>query len=149
MTNSGYARSLLLAAACAMAVPLAAAAQDRVPAGARPKVDFGKVEFESKCATCHGVDGKGRGPTAPFLNRVAADLTGLAKANGGVLPVSAMYDVIVGDKDVGAHGSRDMPVWGNRYRVRVEAKETDATIERRATEQIDALVRYLRSIQAK
>ena len=55
---------------------------------------------------------------------------------------------ITGDAIV-AHGSRDMPVWGNRYRVRVEAKETDATIERRATEQIDALVRYLRSIQAK
>ena len=89
------------------------------------------------------------GPTKPFLTRIVPDLTTLAKSNGGVLPVSAMYDVIVGDKDVGAHGSRDMPVWGNRYRVRVEAKETDATIERRATEQIDALVRYLRSIQAK
>lgn len=151
MTYSGYAQSLLLAAACAMAVPLAAAAQDRVPAGARPKVDFGKVEFESTCATCHGVDGKGRGPTAPFLNRVAADLTGLAKANGGVLPVAAMYDVIAGEKTVAGHGSRDMPAWGQAYRIQAGEYYVDVPYDPEAyvRARILAVIEYIYRLQAK
>ena len=98
---------------------------------------------------CHGIDGHGDGPRAKSLTSAPADLTRIAKANNGVFPSRRLAQIIDGRALAGAHGPRDMPVWGNRYRVRVEAKETDATIERRATEQIDALVRYLRSIQAK
>ena len=115
------------------------------------KVDFGKVEFESKCATCHGVDGKGRGPTAPFLNRVAADLTGLAKANGGVLPVAAMYDVIAGEKTVAGHGSRDMPAWGQAYRIQAGEYYVDVPYDPEAyvRARILAVIEYIYRLQAK
>ena len=109
----------------------------------------GLTEYELSCMPCHGIDGHGDGPRAKSLTSAPADLTRIAKANNGVFPSRRLAQIIDGRALAGAHGPRDMPVWGNRYRVRVEAKETDATIERRATEQIDALVRYLRSIQAK
>jgi hypothetical protein len=43
------------------------------------------------------------------------DLTILAKMNNGVLPFSAVYEIIDGRKTVMAHGMRDMPIWGDRY----------------------------------
>ncbi|MDP1781172.1 MAG: cytochrome c, partial [Hydrogenophaga sp.] len=90
----------------------AALAQGR-PATADP----GKREFDANCASCHGTSGKGDGPLVPFLTRSPPDLTQLAKRNGGVLPMSRLYDVIDG-AEVPAHGSRDMPVWGRDYRVK-------------------------------
>jgi hypothetical protein len=46
----------------------------------------------------------------------APDLTQLAKNNGGVFPLSRVYEVIGGAG--AAHGSRDMPIWGQDYKVR-------------------------------
>ena len=43
------------------------------------------------------------------------NLTVLAKKNKGVLPFSAVYEIIDGRKTVMAHGTRDMPIWGDRY----------------------------------
>ncbi len=77
--------------------------------------DAGKTEFEAKCAVCHGVDGKGDGPLASQLKTTPADLTQLSKKNGGVFPLSAVYEKIDGRQEVKAHGTRDMPVWGYRY----------------------------------
>jgi hypothetical protein len=42
-------------------------------------------------------------------------LTVLAKNNGGVFPFNSIYEVIDGRKVIIAHGTRDMPIWGNRY----------------------------------
>src|ERR1019366_1565146 len=75
-------------------------------------LDAGKSEFQSSCATCHGTDGKGKGPLSEQLRVAPADLTVLAKKNNGVFPVSAIYEVIDGRKEIAAHGTRDMPVWG-------------------------------------
>jgi mono/diheme cytochrome c family protein len=84
------------------------------PAGAQD-VDAGKTEYQSFCATCHGVDGKGAGPISPLLKVAPPDLTVLAKKNDGVFPFSSVYKVIDGRQAIVAHGSRDMPIWGNRY----------------------------------
>jgi hypothetical protein len=43
------------------------------------------------------------------------DLTVLAKKNGGVFPTERVHQIIDGRAQVGAHGSREMPVWGSRY----------------------------------
>ena len=77
--------------------------------------DPGKSEFQSSCATCHGIDGEGKGPLSPQLKAAPADLTVLAKKNNGVLPFETIYEVIDGRKEVAAHGTRDMPIWGNRF----------------------------------
>ena len=77
--------------------------------------DIGKLEYESSCASCHGVDGKGTGPVAAALKTKPADLTTIAKENNGVFPFGHIYGVIDGRQKVKSHGARDMPIWGFRY----------------------------------
>ena len=78
-------------------------------------VDEGKFLFASSCASCHGIDGNGNGPLLAVLNVAPPDLAVLAKKNGGVFPVSTIYEVIDGRKTIAAHGTRNMPVWGFLY----------------------------------
>ena len=77
--------------------------------------DAGKADFQSSCASCHGVDGKGKGPVSEQLKLPPADLTILAKKNNGVFPTNAVYETIYGSKTISAHGTREMPIWGERF----------------------------------
>lgn len=77
--------------------------------------DIGKSEFQSSCASCHGADGKGKGPVSDQLKIPPSDLTMLAKNNNGVFPTYAAYKIIEGSKTVPAHGTREMPIWGERF----------------------------------
>ncbi|WP_454627468.1 c-type cytochrome [Bradyrhizobium cenepequi] len=78
-------------------------------------LDIGKSEFESSCASCHGTDGKGKGPVSEQLKVPPSDLTMLAKNNNGVFPTNAVYETIDGSKTIAAHGTREMPIWGERF----------------------------------
>ena len=84
-------------------------------AGRAQENDAAKSEFQSSCATCHGIDGKGKGPFSEHLKVAPADLTVLAKKNGGVFPLNDVYAAIYGIKNIVTHGNRDMPIWGLRY----------------------------------
>ena len=77
-------------------------------------VDVGKSEFRSSCASCHGTDAKGKGPVSDQLKIPPPDLTMLAKSNG-VFPADAVYETIDGSKKIPAHGTREMPIWGERF----------------------------------
>ena len=77
---------------------------------------IGAVEFEQSCAICHGFDGKGKGIMSDSLTKTPADLTILTKNNNGYFPFTQIYEVIEGSTQAGSHGSRDMPLWGDRYR---------------------------------
>ncbi len=100
--------------------------------------DRGRLEYTSKCAVCHGIDAKGRGPLATQLTTAPADLTQLAKRNGGNFPEATINEKIDGTKEVEAHGPRDMPVWGYKYGA--------GNHPGRKTRQ-QALIEYLRRIQ--
>ena len=78
-------------------------------------LDPGKAEYHSSCASCHGIDGKGNGPVGADLKVPPSDLTVLARKNNGVFPFNSVYETIDGRKSVIAHGTRDMPIWGDRY----------------------------------
>lgn len=111
--------------------------------------DFGKLEYESNCANCHGLDGTGNGPYNALLQRSAPDLTQLAKRNNGVFPLSRVYDVIDG---AGAgHGSREMPIWGLDYKIRAAEyyMDTPYNPEVYVRTRILALVEYLNRLQGK
>ena len=84
-------------------------------AGRAENIDAGKAEFLSSCASCHGADGKGKGPVSEQLKVAPADLTILAKTNNGVFPANAVYETIYGSKNVAAHGTPEMPIWGERF----------------------------------
>jgi mono/diheme cytochrome c family protein len=112
----------------------------------------GRNEFLRSCASCHGVSGKGDGPVAKSLSPPPADLTGLSEANNGVFPVSRVYEVIDGRIERLVHGTRDMPVWGERYMREMRSPESqdfvskdwdEATVRRR----ILALVEYISTLQ--
>ena len=114
--------------------------------------DIGKKEFESKCATCHGLSGKGDGPQSQALPTMPADLTVLAKRNGGVFPTQRVYEIIDGRQEVAAHGPRTMPVWGRFFQVDVPDLPDDAagTFDFRETtvhDKIQALIDYLIRLQ--
>jgi mono/diheme cytochrome c family protein len=113
--------------------------------------DPGKSEFQSSCAACHGIDAEGKGPLSRQLKVLPADLTVLAKKNNGVFPFQTIYEVIDGRKEVAAHGTRDMPIWGNRYGPNVAQTfivpgfDPESTIRMRILTIID----YLNRIQKK
>ena len=79
------------------------------------EVDIGKAEFQSSCASCHGADAKGNGPVSGQLKTTPSDLTMLARNNSGVFPTNAVYETVYGSKSVPAHGTREMPIWGERF----------------------------------
>jgi len=80
---------------------------------------IGESEFKSYCAGCHGLDGKGNGPFVEFLKTSPRSLTTLAQENQGVFPFHRIYEVIDGTGQMPAHGTRDMPVWGERYATEI------------------------------
>lgn len=76
----------------------------------------GPEMYKAYCAACHGQDGKGAGPAASALKTAPADLTLLSKKNGGKFPTLAVQGYIRGDSNPAAHGSREMPMWGDIFR---------------------------------
>lgn len=114
------------------------------------KVDMGKREFESNCASCHGTSGKGNGPITDLLKKSPPDLTQLTKKNNGVFPMERLYKMIEGG-DVAAHGGRDMPVWGRDYRLQAAEYYMDAPYDPEAfvRARILTLLEYINRLQAK
>jgi len=78
-------------------------------------IDIGKIEYQSNCASCHGMDAKGDGPVSKELKTRPTDLTLLAKKNKGVFPLNAVYRIIDGRDQIASHGTKEMPVWGYRF----------------------------------
>jgi len=78
-------------------------------------LDFGQAEFLSKCAPCHGPDGKGAGPVSATMKPMPADLTVLAKRNNGIFAADIIYKKIDGREARTSHGSTEMPIWGCRH----------------------------------
>ena len=94
------------------------------------------------CAVCHGKDGKGGGPAAAALKKEPADLTQLARKNGGKFDELRVQTVITGSDVVAAHGSRDMPTWGSVF----ASMTTNEGIRRI---RINALIKHVETMQAK
>ena len=120
-----------------------------VSAAQEPEViELGKREFQRSCATCHGVEATGNGPVASALNVKPADLTQLANRHGGVFLFWRTYEKISGQDEqlIPGHGTREMPIWGERFRFAPKDSEDQKTSVRG---RILSLVHYLQSIQAK
>jgi mono/diheme cytochrome c family protein len=99
--------------------------------------------FTTYCAVCHGKDAKGNGPAANALKVLPADLTMLAKKNGGKYPSERVASTIRGDVDVPAHGTREMPIWGNLFYHMSQGHQAEVQLR------IANLNRYIESLQVK
>ena len=125
---------------------LAAASQEKpgikivpptnVPASSGPEM------FKTYCAVCHGTSGKGDGPAAQALKTAPPDLTQIARRNNGQFAELKVQQSITMDHEVGAHGNREMPVWGQVFRS-IESGDSIWRLR------VQNLTQYIRSIQAK
>ncbi|MEN8181339.1 MAG: cytochrome c [Myxococcota bacterium] len=104
----------------------------------------GRELFQLYCSSCHGGNGSGNGPVAAALRMPPADLRRIAARRGGSFPAEEVAAYIDGRRDVAAHGTRQMPVWG--YVLGEKFRRRQAPEEAVAAE-IRLLVEHLRSIQ--
>jgi mono/diheme cytochrome c family protein len=138
--------TVVMTAALSLAVAAAVAAQEKpkIVMQPPPYVDVNNPQamFGEYCAACHGKGGRGDGPAAAALKTVPADLTRINARNGGKFPDTKVRRYIEGLDEIPAHGSRDMPVWGQVLR---QLPGGDAAVKMR----VEALTKYIQSIQQK
>lgn len=102
------------------------------------QIQKGHKLFDQYCATCHGISGKGEGPVAAALKVGPPDLTAIQQP-GEKFPFYRVQTKIDGEKEVAAHGTSKMPVWGQVFR------RTSGEMQRHAD--VFVLVKYIESIQ--
>jgi mono/diheme cytochrome c family protein len=100
--------------------------------------------FRTYCASCHGTSARGDGTLAGAMTRKPADLTEIAKRNGGQYPSELVFRTIDGKNPVRGHGGPDMPVWGDAF-----ARSRDGGDATKVRTMIQSLVDYLESIQSR
>ena len=103
----------------------------------------GKIMYQSYCAPCHGVDGRGNGPVASAMKTQPVDLTQLARMNHGTYPENHVVSVLQFGTSLPAHGSAAMPLWGHLFE-RIEPAQSQETAFR-----ISNLTHYLKTMQAQ
>lgn len=113
---------------------------------AQSQVDLGKRAYADNCASCHGISGKGDGALRVHLVKAPPNLTTLAKRNGGAFPRERVRETIDGrtSTEIGPHGTREMPIWGQVYRT-----QGTQTVDFPVRNRIDSLVDFLAQIQEK
>jgi mono/diheme cytochrome c family protein len=108
-------------------------------------VAAGEIEFQTSCAVCHGADARGQGIMTPHLTLQPTNLRHLAQASGGKFPFWEVYRIVEGRGLVPGHGSRDMPIWGDRFRASGGGDPESAQTQ--AAGRILSIVFYLEHIQ--
>jgi mono/diheme cytochrome c family protein len=103
----------------------------------------GKEMYTSYCAVCHGTEGKGNGPAASALKVAPADLTVLSKNDGGKYPAMKVSSAIRGTATLPAHGSEEMPMWGDLFRSMSNGHEGEVQ------QRVGNLTHYIETLQTK
>ncbi|MCX6586513.1 MAG: c-type cytochrome [Acidobacteria bacterium] len=106
------------------------------------RANDGAEMYRAYCASCHGMDGKGFGPATAALHGPLPDLTKLAQANEGAFPSASVLMTLGRVRGSGAHGSEEMPIWGDVFRA-----SSGGTDELEVQMRLYNLMRYLDGIQ--
>ena len=137
--------SVVILALAVVLGPWSGTLEKRTTAQEMEVIVGGEIEYRNYCAACHGSDGKGQGPMGRFLSVRPADLTLLSKKNSGTFPFWQTYRAIDGREEVRGHGTREMPLWGDRFRSQAGGHDTGSRAQ--AAGRLLALVFYLQHIQ--
>lgn len=107
----------------------------------------GRALYLDYCSTCHGAEGKGDGPLAGDWEKPPADLTGIARRNGGTFPLARVMSTIDGYGRSKSHGAT-MPEMGQVFQDAEQVMvDTGDGIETPVPVPLLELAEYLRSIQ--
>jgi len=135
------ASTVVLAAALAAGSAAVASAEEGKGDG---YAQAGERLYHQHCGACHGVTAEGNGPVATLLDPRPPDLTKIAERHDGTFPDDKVRRMIDGRDPVVAHGTREMPVWGQRF---AEGAPPGLGAESYARGQVLLLVQYLSTIQ--
>jgi mono/diheme cytochrome c family protein len=113
-------------------------------AAQEPPAHPGEAVYRQYCGACHGIGADGKGPLATILEPKPADLRAIAARRDGVFPDAEIVRIVDGRDPIVAHGTRDMPVWGERLRDEVGL---GPTTEARTRGTLNLIVQYLKSVQ--
>lgn len=108
-------------------------------------INPGQAAYLKYCSACHGAEGKGDGVVSGAMRPKPADLTMLAKQNGGQFPYARVQNIIDGRSRLSAHGDSDMPVWGEVFTEEKAAAQSDAQVRGK----VQLIASYLATIQAR
>ena len=124
MTKTGW-RTLLMVTAVVLSAGAMLVAQQQTP----PKKTINRVPithtsmasgqemYGAYCAACHGKEGRGDGPAASEFKTPPTNLTLLSAKNNGKFPDLHVVSVLqYGPNTTKAHGTKDMPIWGDLFR---------------------------------
>ena len=139
MKNDSAFHYLLLA--LLLIAALATAPSGRAQTPSPTAASNGQAIFEDYCAACHGRDGKGDGPAARALKTPPIDLTEISHNHAGKFPEPEIRKIILGQDMMPSHGTEAMPIWGKIF-TKIGDPNT-------VGQRVDALLIYLRQIQAK
>lgn len=110
-------------------------------------------DFLLLCADCHNRDARGNGPLAKELTKKPPDLTRIKQRAQGKFDEKAVYDWILGLNMTEAHGTREMPVWGDWLMDEAMGNDTSLAGAKAAEQQVErrvmGIVRYLESLQTE
>jgi hypothetical protein len=107
-------------------------------------VSQGERTFRRLCASCHGTDGAGVIGSVEPPGSKPPDLRMIAARRGGRFDRAEIAEWIEGRSLPDAHGTRRMPIWGERLAIKYE-RYADSEGLIGAT--LDPLVSYLESLQ--
>jgi mono/diheme cytochrome c family protein len=108
----------------------------------------GRILYLTYCQGCHGLGGRGDGPAATSLRTPPPDLTRLWQRYGTPLDRERVVEYIDGRGLIGAHGPREMPVWGDEFFEDAPPLATNL-VEGARRHLIEVLVNYLETIQTQ
>lgn len=113
------------------------------------QIEIGRDSYARRCAVCHGPDGAGDGLAAELFAQKPANLRTLAERNNGAFPFSQVYQSIDGRRGIAAHGTSEMPIWGDIFAVEALPKTVHpgVTAQEIIQGRILALVYYIQTIQ--
>lgn len=77
----------------------------------------GNRTYDRFCSVCHGKEAKGNGIYKENLKISPSDLTILASKNNDTFPWIMMYQIIDGNDITIAHGTNEMPIWGELFDI--------------------------------
>jgi len=86
---------------------------------------------------------------ASELKTKPADLTQLSATHGGKFPRKYVYDTITGASVAKAHGTREMPIWGQVFYTGNLAGGQRPRTPSAVRRYIEPIVDYIQTIQAK